>query len=90
MSKAHDGQLGETSILQISSPENHVAEKYKGTRADRHDMAVLGRRQQLRRNFKMSTMLGFASMVMVAWEASLVLIPYGPLSEQCAWHILGI
>lgn len=40
-----------------------VAEKWKGTAADRHDMQVLGRDQVLRRNFKSITIMGFASMV---------------------------
>ena len=45
-----------------------VPEKYRGTTADQHDMAVLGKKQVLRRNFKFMTTLGFASTVMVAWE----------------------
>lgn len=54
----------------------HISEKYQGTAADKHDMRVLGKEQVLRRNFKGITMLGFASMVMVAWEALLVIAPY--------------
>ncbi|KAK4497668.1 hypothetical protein PRZ48_010321 [Zasmidium cellare] len=53
-----------------------VPEKYRGTVADRHDMQVLGREQVLRRNFKSITIMGFASMVMVAWEALLVIVQY--------------
>ena len=45
-----------------------VPERYRGTTADQYDMAVLGKKQVLRRNFKFVTMLGFASTVMVAWE----------------------
>jgi hypothetical protein len=40
-----------------------VSEKYQGTRFDRQDMSVLGKKQVLRRQFKFSTMLGFASTV---------------------------
>ena len=58
----------------------NVSEKYRGTAADQHDMRVLGKKQVLRRNFKGITMLGFASMVMVAWEALLVIVPY-PLQD---------
>lgn len=38
-----------------------VPEKYKGTRADQDDMVLLGKKQVLRRNFKFTTILGFAS-----------------------------
>jgi choline transport protein len=54
-----------------------VSEKYQGTRFDRQDMSMLGKKQVLRRQFKFSTMLGFASTVMVAWEFVLVVAPFG-------------
>ncbi|KAI9648810.1 hypothetical protein NHQ30_003451 [Ciborinia camelliae] len=54
-----------------------VAEKWRGTHTDKHDMAVLGKKQELRRNFKFITMLGFASTVMASWEALLPLFAYG-------------
>lgn len=38
-----------------------IAEKYKGTRADQDDMVLLGKKQVLRRNFRFTTILGFAS-----------------------------
>jgi hypothetical protein len=38
-----------------------VSEKYQGTRFDQQDMSMLGKKQVLRRQFKFSTMLGFAS-----------------------------
>jgi hypothetical protein len=38
-----------------------IPEKYKGTRADQDDMILLGKKQVLRRNFKFTTILGFAS-----------------------------
>ncbi|KAM0723329.1 hypothetical protein Q7P37_001531 [Cladosporium fusiforme] len=47
--------------------------KYRGTTADQRDMAMLGKKQVLRRNFKFVTMLGFASTVMASWEVLLVL-----------------
>ncbi|KAK4506414.1 hypothetical protein PRZ48_000144 [Zasmidium cellare] len=53
-----------------------VPEKYKGTSADKDDMNVLGRKQVLRRNFKFTTMLGFASTVLVAWEILPVISVY--------------
>lgn len=40
-------------------------------------MSMLGKTQVLRRQFKFSTMLGFASTVMVAWEFVLLVSPFG-------------
>lgn len=40
-------------------------------------MKMLGKKQVLRRQFKFSTMLGFASTVMVAWEFVLIVAPFG-------------
>ena len=61
------------SIMEV--PDEHhfdrkglhstVADKYRGTAADQHDMKVLNRAQVLRRNFRLPTMLGFASTVLV-------------------------
>jgi choline transport protein len=56
---------------------SHVPVKYQGTAADRQDMNMLGKKQVLRRQFRFSTMLGFASTVMVAWEFVLLVSPFG-------------
>ena len=45
-----------------------VPQKYRGTMNDVHDMAVMGKRQLLRRNFSFTSIFGFSSTVMVAWE----------------------
>lgn len=58
----------------VISPD--VPVKYRGTAVDKHDMNMLGKRQVLRRQFGFSTMLGFASTVMVAWEFVLLLVPW--------------
>lgn len=55
---------------------NHIPHKYAGTDFDKHDMSMLGKKQVLRRQFKFSTMLGFASTVMVAWEFILIVSPF--------------
>ncbi|KAF2107377.1 amino acid/polyamine transporter I [Lophiotrema nucula] len=47
---------------------SHVAQKYQGTDADRQEMAMLGKKQVLRRNFNFLTMLGFASTCICSWE----------------------
>lgn len=53
--------------------DQHVPLKYRGTTADQREMAQLGKKQVLRRNFKFITMLGFASTVMASWEVLLSL-----------------
>lgn len=42
--------------------------RYQGSPEDRHDMAVLGKEQVLRRNFSLFSMLGFASLAVMSWE----------------------
>ncbi|KAI9706796.1 MAG: hypothetical protein M1820_004767 [Bogoriella megaspora] len=49
-----------------------VPKEYRGTAADAYDMAVMGKKQVLRRNFSFKTMIAFTSTVMVAWEILLV------------------
>lgn len=51
-----DSKLGEVI-------DNNIPMRYRGTEGDRKDMVVLGKKQVLRRNFKLLTMTGFASMV---------------------------
>ncbi|KAI5206328.1 hypothetical protein AUEXF2481DRAFT_179093 [Aureobasidium subglaciale EXF-2481] len=50
-----------------------VPPRFRGTHTDKKDMAMLGRPQELRRNFRFVTMLGFASTVMSSWELMLPL-----------------
>jgi hypothetical protein len=49
----HDAARGSTGIA--------VPARFRGTAADQRDMVVLGRKQVLRRNFRFTTILGFAS-----------------------------
>ena len=56
--------------------DDTVPERYRGSDQDKHDMIVHGNRQETRRNFKLLTMIGFASMVVCAWEGLLPLFNY--------------
>lgn len=47
-----------------------VGQEYLGTHADKLDMSTLGRRQVLRRNFRLAPVLGFASTTCMSWELS--------------------
>ncbi|KAI6834194.1 hypothetical protein KC332_g6070 [Hortaea werneckii] len=74
-----------------------VPTKYRGTVADARDMKILGKMQVLRRNFRLITMLGFASTVMASWEVLLVLFKlilvdggtsnlfWGFVVDACGW-----
>jgi hypothetical protein len=44
-----------------SSAARTVLDKFKGTKNDQNDMVLLGKKQVLRRNFKFTSILGFAS-----------------------------
>lgn len=68
---------------------NAVPERYRGTDQDRQDMIVQGKQQELRRNFKLLTMTGFASMVVCAWEGLLPLFNYVLLDGGTALMFWG-
>ena len=56
-------------------------------------MLVHGNKQELRRNFKLLTMTGFASMVVCAWEGLLPLFNYVLLDGGTAlmfWGFIGV
>lgn len=70
-----------------------VPERYRGTAQDKRDMLVHGNKQELRRNFKLLTMTGFASMVVCAWEGLLPLFNYALLDGGTAlmfWGFIGV
>ncbi|OCK76744.1 putative GABA permease [Lepidopterella palustris CBS 459.81] len=46
----------------------HVAKKWQGTVQDRQDMTTLGRVQELRRNFRFISLLGFGCTLISTWE----------------------
>ena len=66
----HDLYAVDETMVFDSSISN-VAAKYRGTDSDAHDMAMLGKKQVLRRNFGFLTMLGFASTCIASWEGVL-------------------
>lgn len=53
-----------------------VPQRYQGTDNDKRDMSALGKKQQLRRNFALITMVGFASTVSCSWEVLLPLFSF--------------
>ncbi|KAB5555054.1 amino acid permease [Coniochaeta sp. 2T2.1] len=65
------------SVLEASRRTDEVYEleptsKLGGTNNDDHDMRMLGRVQQLNRNFRFISTLGFACTLMSTWEIALM------------------
>ena len=77
MSKKEPYQITGSPVDNGEDVAYDVPPQYRGTAADSHDMRILGKTQVLRRHFNFSTMLGFASTVMVAWEFVLLVSPFG-------------
>ncbi|EXJ61484.1 uncharacterized protein A1O5_11800 [Cladophialophora psammophila CBS 110553] len=57
-----------------SSSEQHGE---KSVNRDEQEMARLGKRQELRRNFGFMSMLGFSCTLMITWEGLLTVFVYG-------------
>ncbi|KAM3074423.1 hypothetical protein ACMFMG_002773 [Clarireedia jacksonii] len=68
--------IGQDVEKDVDDEPGQIEDKWRGTHADRQDMAMLGKKQVLRRNFKFITMLGFSSTVMASWELLLPLFSY--------------
>ena len=66
-----------------------VADRWRGTDTDRHDMTVLGKKQVLRRNFNFVTMLGFSSTVICTWEFMLAVLNFGLIDGGTALLFWG-
>ena len=73
--RAHPADAGPTDKFD-NVIDDAVPEKYRGSDQDKHVMIVHGNRQETRRNFRLLTMTGFASMVVCAWEGLLPLFNY--------------
>lgn len=73
--RSHPADTGLTGKFD-NVVDDAVPERYRGSDQDKHDMIVHGNSQETRRNFRLLTMTGFASMVVCAWEGSLPLFNY--------------
>ncbi|KAK4496526.1 hypothetical protein PRZ48_012506 [Zasmidium cellare] len=72
--KSPNGSSGESNDEDVV--DDSVPVQYHGTSEDKHDMRVLGKKQVLRRHFSFTSMVGFSSTVLVAWEETPVLAIY--------------
>ena len=84
LSAHHGKSIDEVHEVQVSHVDeklddvvdDNIPSRYRGTDTDKRDMMVHGHKQELRRNFKLLTMTGFASMVVCAWEGLLPLFTF--------------
>ncbi len=70
------GSLRAVDALKLAPVEMSQNQSRNGSGSqDKDDMAKLGKRQQMNRNFGFMSMLGFATTCMGTWEALNVFVP---------------
>ncbi|KAF2264314.1 amino acid transporter [Lojkania enalia] len=77
-------------VSELDSPfPPQVAEKWQGTEADKRDMLVIGRTQQLRRNFHLISIMGFGATLICTWEINITTFGIGLTNGGTAGLIYG-
>ena len=79
-----DSSYDELAILQ---------EQKGGTTHDVHDMSRMGKRQELRRNFRFISIVGFVMVLQSTWESILLAAQYGLVNGGTAgviWMTVGV
>ncbi|KAI9803960.1 MAG: hypothetical protein M1833_000241 [Piccolia ochrophora] len=80
----------ETTIVDDSVPDPVIVNN--GTIRDQQDMTRLGKQQELKRNFRFISILGFTVTLMSTWESMLVASTFGLIDGGFAgliWVYLG-
>ncbi|KAH8811165.1 amino acid/polyamine transporter I [Xylogone sp. PMI_703] len=73
-------------------PEDFGPTEKIGTKADHRDMIRMGKNQELRRNFRFLSILGFTCILMSTWEGQLTASTFGLINGGLAgliWTYLG-
>lgn len=68
------GKGDQVTIQRGHDDDDDTGEPYSGigsSYADQQDMRRLGKRQELRRNFRFTSILGFVAIAMGTWEVTL-------------------
>ncbi|KAF2729355.1 putative GABA permease [Polyplosphaeria fusca] len=76
-------------VFEDTAHTPEVKEKWKGTDVDRHDMLVIGRPQQLRRNFHLVSILGFGATLICTWEINAATFVFALTNGGTAGLIYG-
>ena len=88
-------EIGEKSNAQIikvesastsNNEENEITvqEQKGGTRHDVYNMSRMGKRQELRRNFRFISIVGFVMVLQSTWESVLLAAQYGLINGGTA------
>ena len=76
-----------------SSNESAIQEQKGGTKHDAYDMNRMGKRQELRRNFRFISIVGFVMVLQSTWESILLAAQYGLVNGGTAgviWMTVGV
>ena len=100
LTKSND--IGEKSNAQIEiestsdtefNNEVTIQEQKGGTRHDVYNMSRMGKRQELRRNFRFISIVGFIMVLQSTWESVLLAAQYGLINGGTAgliWMTVGV
>ena len=69
------------SALEFDNGEELLQNPKGGTAADAHDMYRMGKTQQLQRNFRFVTIVGFVMILQFSWESVLMYVPVLTMSH---------
>ena len=76
-----------------SNNEATIQEQKGGTRHDVYDMSRMGKRQELLRNFRFISIVGFVMVLQSTWESVLLAAQYGLINGGTAgliWMTVGV
>lgn len=77
----HEVQAIEQARDSEYQQDNVFIEK-KGTASDQKDMYRMGKQQELRRNFRFSSIFGYSMVLMATWETVLTSVTQTRLGES--------
>ncbi|KAI4231321.1 MAG: hypothetical protein L6R40_007766 [Gallowayella cf. fulva] len=85
MERVHDAQWGEPTIKS----DTFLEQQRKADDRDREELARLGKKQVLKRNFGFMSMLGFSCTMLATWEGLLILFVQGLTNGGPAGLVYG-
>lgn len=85
-------EIESTSDIDFNN-EVTIQEQKGGTRQDVYNMSRMGKRQELRRNFRFISIVGFIMVLQSTWESVLLAAQYGLINGGTAgliWMTVGV
>ncbi|QIX02550.1 hypothetical protein AMS68_008067 [Peltaster fructicola] len=84
----------EAHVYDMEHSPPAMSEHEKGTERDRIDMDRVGKTQELRRNFRLVSVIGFVAVLMCTWEAVLFtasyILPNGGLAGMVWMYLISL